>query len=145
MSAWKERFARKMDTVRGAFNDWFERQLVDGFEPVLEDFGEFAHQHGFTLSTPQHRPGFRTYKFALSENAYVLLTLSMEGVDRCGFRAEFSVPRADCPELREWAELADVNPAWFQGCMEAAFDRFADAFSDASARVLAEPAELVEA
>ncbi len=145
MSAWKERFARKMETVRSTFNDWFERQMVDAFEPILDDFGDFTHQHGFSTTTPQHRPGFRTYKFALSENAYLLTTLSMEGVDRCGFRAEFAVPRANVPDLRESADLGDVHAHWFQSCLEAAFDRFADAFSDASCKILTEQAELVEA
>jgi hypothetical protein len=129
MNKWQERFAKKVDSVRQASADRFQQIAEGTLVPVFADFQEFTAQQGIDASDPMTKRGLRTYKFAISENAYVLVTFRTIGLDHCEAHTEFFVPhcKKHKPQI-EQAALSGVDSARARQIFEAALDGFMDAY-----------------
>ena len=129
MNTWKERFTEKLEAVREAARGAFERAARDVVVPVYDEFRAFAVEQNLQVTAPLDNPGLRTFKFAVTENAYVFLTFRSAGMDGCELQSEFFVPGggAIAPVVTR-AAAADVTESWVRGAFEKSLDTFMDAY-----------------
>lgn len=129
MNKWQERFSQKLGRVRNAARDQFEQAIEGSVTPVFEEFREFTTQQGFCATAPVSKTGIRTFKFAMTENAYVLVTFRVAGFEHCETQSELFVPgkekEASTPTH---VELNDMDVGWTRRIFERTLDRFVDAF-----------------
>ena len=131
MSEWQKRFSKKVESVREASSGRFEEVARKALAPVFEEFQKFTAQQGFVSSAPLANPGVRTFRLALTENAYALLTFRLSGLEDCECIAEFVVPsRGKLPPLNQRIELVEANDNWARRVFERMLDHFVDAFFD---------------
>lgn len=129
MNDWKKRFSKKLETVHNASSEQFEQLADRTLTPVFDDLQKFTAEQGIQAAAPLANPGIRTFKFALTENAYVLMTFRLSGLEHSELISEFVIPsRGKLPPINEHVELAEVNEAWARRAFEQALDHFVDAF-----------------
>jgi hypothetical protein len=129
MNDWQKRFTQKVETVRNASSERFEEVATRTLSTCFEEFHQFTAQHGLTASAPLAKPGIRTFKFAMTENAYVLLTFKLSGLEGMELLSEFVIPsRGKLPPINQAVELAEANDVWSRRAFEQALDHFVDAF-----------------
>ncbi len=130
MTEWQTEFARKLKTVRKTASDHFERVADQTITPTYEEFRKFTAQQELESTAPLSKRGVRTFRFALSENAYVLLAFHLDGVQHCKFLGEFCVPNlGKLPPASERLVLGDEPQV--RRVFEHALDRFLDALVEA--------------
>ncbi|MHC4696444.1 MAG: hypothetical protein ACYTFA_06865 [Planctomycetota bacterium] len=129
MNKWQECFARKVDSARQVSTDRFQQMADETLEPVFGEFQQFMSQQGFESTAPVTKKGLRTYKFAASENAYVLVTFRMVGVEYCETHTDFFVPQhqKSKPQI-ERIELSALDSTGARGVFERALDAFMDTY-----------------
>ena len=137
MTDWQKRFSQKLELARSASSEQFEVVADQTLVPAFETFQKFTAQQGVAASAPLVNLGARTFKFALAENAYLLMTFRLSGLDYCELYGEFVIPgRGKLPPVHQHIELAEVNGAWARRAFEESLDHFVDALvgamSDAS-------------
>jgi hypothetical protein len=138
MKEWQDRFAEKLETVRSVTRDRFEQTADATLTPIYKEFGDFTNRHHLRATAPLKKPGIRTFKFAMTENTYVLMTFRLAGL-QCGYHAEVFVPgHTKLPARLETTELCEFNDSWCRRMFEQALDRFLDTLS----RSLGEAAEV---
>lgn len=131
MNDWQSRFTQKLETVRTATRGRFETIADETLTPIFDEFSNFARKHQFRATAPLGKTGIRTYKFALTENAYVLMTFRHNGFKQCDAETAFSVPGSDkLPSLTKTAGLAEFDAAWCRQIFEQALDHFLDAVTE---------------
>ena len=129
MNKWQKQFSEKVDVIRIASWDRFEQIAIEDIMPVFDEFSEFTRTRGLQAMAPAPTNGMRTFKFAITENAYVLMTFRLSGLESCEANAEFCIPKGKKTEdLRDRAEMADVDPQWTRQFFENALDQFMDAY-----------------
>jgi hypothetical protein len=129
MTSWQEQFTRKVDAVRQASVTLFQQIADDALVPVYIEIKEFVTQQGIDATAPMKKLGLRTYKFEFSENAYLLLTFRVAGLEHCESVAEFSVPHVDKPKpLVERTALGAFDGSIAQGTFERALDAFMELY-----------------
>lgn len=144
MNKWQEHFAQKLELVRDASRDRFEQVAEETITPTYEDFKRFAKQQGLQSAVPLIKNGIRTFKFAIAENAYTLMTFRLAGLAHCELHREFFVPNHEPgPPVAERIELNDVAPDWVVGTFESTLDMFIEAFVDSLASENTPAKELV--
>ncbi len=132
MTEWQTKFVRKMETVRKTASDYFEQVAEQTLMPTYEELREFTGQQGLQSTAPLSNKGARTFKFTLSENAYVLLTFHLDGLQHCKFLGEFCVPNlGKLPPASERLVLGDLDGPQAHRVFEHALDRFLDALVEA--------------
>jgi len=143
MSSWQDRFTQKISKVKEASCGQFESMVTECLEPTFEDVRNFTSKQGLTAAVPVARAGIRTYKFAMTENAYVLMTFRFAGFEHCEMQAEVYAPGSDSTKLQpEYVELLDFDVGWVRRMFEQTLDAFVDAFVES---LDADRSELVRA
>lgn len=129
MNTWQEQFSKKVEVIRIASRDRFEEIALEIILPIFEDYSEFTRTRGLQATSPLPTSGMRTFKFAITENAYVLMTFRLSGLESCEAHAEFLVPNHEKVDaLREVARYRDVEAKWTMKFFEKALDRFMDTY-----------------
>ena len=129
MNTWQERFSKKVDTARAAASARFEKVAGESINSVFAEFQQFTAQQGLRSESPMKKKGLRTFKFSISENTYVLLTIRMAGIEHCDAQSEFYVPGHDkLPPRTERIELGNVDDASIRNVFEGALDDLLDAY-----------------
>ena len=132
MTEWQTEFSRKLKTVRKTASDHFERVADQTLTPTYEEFRKFTAQHELESTAPLSKRGVRTFRFTLSENAYVLLAFHLDGLQHCKFLGEFCVPNlGKLPPSSERLVLGDLDGPQAHRVFEHALDRFLDALVEA--------------
>lgn len=146
MNKWQERFSQKIEVIRIASRDRFEQAAIDNLLPVFEEFSEFTRTRGLLAMAPAPTSGMRTFRFTITENAYVLTTFRLSGLDSCEAKAEFFVPNDKKPEnLHDQVDFRDLNPEWTRQFFEKVLDRFVDAYLESLSNNPSAKRELVTA
>lgn len=128
MNDWQTQFSRKLDTVRTAASQHFEQVADQTLTPTYEEFRRFTTQQGLRSTAPLSKIGVRTFNFTFSENAYVLLTFHLDGLQHCKFLGEFCVPNlGKLPETTERLAFGDIDATQVRRVFEHSLDRFLDA------------------
>jgi len=129
MNQWQERFAQKVELVRNASLDQFEGVAERVIIAAYKQYQQFTTQQGLQSTAPLAKGGIRTFKFSITENAYVLMTIRLAGIGQCETFCEFSIPNhAQIEPTSKRTELGEVDPAWVAARFEATLDRFIEAY-----------------
>ena len=141
MNQWQDSFIKKVGALRDESARKFEHVADDVVDRVCSEFTEFAARCEFQSSTPQSQKGLRTVKFALTEDAYVLISFRFQGFDTVDCDYECFVPGQGRIEgLRSSMGLHGVDREWVERCFQTALDDFVTRSSDNfRAGLVAEP------
>jgi len=146
MNTWQERFAQKLDNVREAADDFFQRFCGETLDVVFEEFCDFTSQRGLAGSAPLSKASVRTFKFEMSENAYVLITFRSCDLEHCEVMSELSIPRHEkISPAKNRVEVGDADNSWARRMFEEALDAFADALTASYTKLANPSAEMIHA
>lgn len=143
MSDWKSTFARKLNDAQRQFQQAFETALDQHVEPAFHELEEFLGNNGFRLTVPMRDPGQRSYKFELSENAYVLVIFRFQAIGQFELRNEMFVPGHEPVLTRSQGHVADVDRDWAMRRFQDALDGFVDRLGGGQTAHAAESETLV--
>jgi len=133
MNDWQRTFLQKLETAKKQWLHRFEQFAVDFVEPVFAGLDEFATSSGFHVSSPDCEPGTRIYKFALTENGYLLIMFRMQGLEGVEVCCESSVPGAAAKVSTQQVNLGDATENWVEQRFQSGLDRFVTSFAEAGA------------
>ncbi len=129
MNDWQKRFAQKVELVRGTTRQQFEQLCDETITPVFEDFREFTSAQGFCATAPVKKADVHAFKFAMTENTYLLMTFRLAGFEHCELQADLFIPgdqKRACTPVH--VELADLDVGWTRRMFEQSLDHFVDRF-----------------
>lgn len=133
MNAWEKRFAEKVEVLRERAVKVFDCFVDETVVPVFTELSEFTARLGFHCSCPQRQKGLRSFKFALSESAYVLCVFRARGVADVEFEHEAFAPRrGQAGVAHTTSPLAHANREWVEGCLRAALDVLVEEYANSS-------------
>jgi hypothetical protein len=124
MDQWKQTFLNKLNQAQSQWIGRFDEAISEHFMPVFEDYRQFLTDNGFRTSMPQREPGRRSFKFELSENAYLLMLVRSAGVGELELRCESSVPGSDPAQSCSIAAISEVTTEWVTQRMRDALETF---------------------
>jgi hypothetical protein len=136
---WNQQFATRVATLRDEWAEQFETLVGGMLDAMYRELSEFAGRCELEADQPREQKGLRLYKFALSEDAYVLLYFRPKGVARVEFEYECSLPGAGRIEGGKSLTSSQRNQKqWAESCFRLALDdligRFADMCKSAQAQ-----------
>jgi hypothetical protein len=131
MDQWKQAFLNKLSQAQSQWISRFDEALNTYFAPVFEEYRQFLADNGFRLSVPMRESGRRSFKFELSENAYLLMILRSTGVGELELRCESFVPSCDPAQSRTIVTVSQVNEEWVTERVRGALETFVDLLSSA--------------
>lgn len=141
MNDWQQRFSRKMETLREQSVRRYQEKMEEVVVPAFERLTEFLTQWHFVASVPQSHPGLHSYKFALTEDGYVLIGFRLTGIDQMDCAYECCLPgqgHIGGDNLR--SALTEIDASWADTCFQTALDDFVEKFGTVRhAREYAEP------
>lgn len=130
MTNWQKQFSQKIESVRTATRDLFERKAEGGLDPIFKEFAEFTTRLHVRATSPLHKAGIRTYKFTMTENTYVLMSFRHVGL-QCEAQAEFFIPaHTKLAPSAEFTELSEFTRDWCRKFFEQTLDRFLDTYTE---------------
>ena len=134
MNDWQRKFLKKLESAKQQWAHQFEDFATQVVDPVFGRFAEFANAGGFTVSRPDCAEGNRIFKFALTENGYLLLMFSMKGLDEVQSCAELFIPgQGSFEPVGDHTHLCDANELWIETQFQNALDLFVTQFGEAGA------------
>lgn len=129
MNKWQDRFTQKLETVRTASRERFEKLAEEVLAPLFEEYREFTAGQGLHAAVPLAKGGIRAFKYSIGENAYVLLTFRLMGLEQVEVHIEHCVPRQPKhPPSSERVELSVLDTPWARRKFEEALDGFVDTY-----------------
>jgi hypothetical protein len=136
MDHWKRSFLDRLGKAQAHWLTRFEELVEARILPTLEDYKEFLADNGFRLSSPQHEPDRRSFKFELAENAYLLLILRSTGIGEFELRSECFVPGREPVLSKATVRIADVDDGWAAQQLRRGLDAFVDLLAEQPQEVL---------
>lgn len=122
---WQQGFAQKVEGLREQWRQRFDVLAEETLEPVFNELAEFVQQLDFQASTPQTQSAVRTFKFALSEDAYVLVFFRSKGLDSVQWLYECAIPGQGTNKSPiADAIIGEVSQEWAGSCFQEALDDF---------------------
>jgi hypothetical protein len=128
MGDWQQSFAKRLGDLRDGWTRAFTSTVEDDVLPTFRQMDSFLTTNGFTVTTPRTDGTVRSFKFALGEDAYVIVSFRLHGPMEVEATDEVFV--AGDRELRPHSEcvpIQSINATWAQGRFQAALDRFVEA------------------
>jgi len=141
MDNWKQTFLDKLTQAQSQWLTRFDEALDTHFVPIFEEYRQFLADNGFRLSMPMREPGRRSFKFELSENAYLLMILRAIGVGELELRCDSFVPGCDPAHSRSVGLVSQVTQEWVTERLRGALETFVELLSQASPPNVSEPVE----
>lgn len=131
---WQKSFVDKLGKVQTLWIKQFEDTLNKFVQPAFQNVASFTRENGFKVSTPLHDDGRRSYKFELSENAYLLMIFRFSSVGEFELRCESFVPGHEPCLNKSQVRLVDVSESWVDQQFQTALDTFIDLLSGSKFR-----------
>lgn len=123
MNQWQQNFAKRVELLRESAVAKFEHFAEDVIAGVYEEYSAFTGQYEFRATAPPPQRGVRFYKFALSEDAYVLLFFRARGLDAVECDYECSSPGHGCTNGDKVSvSLAEAGRGWVERRFQTALD-----------------------
>jgi hypothetical protein len=133
MNEWKKHFADKIGKLRSHWEESFEGYANETLQSVFEEFADFVSRYEFQASSPNRQSGLRSFKFALGEDVFVLLTFKPARMGEFEMQSEFFVPGQGLMKGHHQsvgAESADRD--WAEGCFQNSLDHLVTQVADSS-------------
>jgi hypothetical protein len=135
MNEWEKEFAKKMDSLHEQSSSCLNRFLQDDLQAAYEGMGTFLGQWKYQTSVPQTQAGRRSFKFALTEDAYVLVTFRLDGIDTLECESEYGLPGVGRSPGSRWASsLRRADRVWGENCFQKALDGFITKLAEADSK-----------
>jgi hypothetical protein len=131
MDSWKRGFLDKLNAAQSHWMRQFEEAMNNAVAPAFKDLSDFLRENGFKISTPLREDGRRSYKFELSENAYLLMIFRSCGMGEFELRSECFVPGREPSLNKRHTRMADVNVEWSRKEFQSALDSFVEQLAGA--------------
>ena len=136
MTEWQKRFSDKIGALVDRAARTFERHVEDTVVPVHADLVEFTNRFDFSTNSPQRQRGLRSFKFALSEDAYVLVIFRPKGMAEITCTHECFAPGCGkSEEVCSVTSLAAADGDWVRERFQEALDFFVETYSRAGGEV----------
>jgi len=132
VSNWEQTFVNKLNAAQSQYKQAFEHAVSGHVDAAFEGLNEFLGNNGFTLSTPVSEPGRHSFKFELSENAYVLMIFRAQGVGEFELRCETFVPSHEPLLVRVVGQVAEVDQAWATNRFQSTLNGFVERLGESS-------------
>ncbi len=144
MTDWQRTFLKKFEQAKKHWLLKFEEFANEVVEPTVRALEEFTTAHGFHVARPPCDPGHRIFKFGLTENGYVLVSVRMRGLEEVEVRAEVFVPGLGGRESSAYHTLlCDADQAWVENRFQECLDVFITLFGEAGAGTVRAAQDLV--
>lgn len=131
MDRWQQDFASRVSALKEHCAKEFETFAAGTLAPAFTEFEAFATRCELLASAPKGQTGVRTFRFALSEDAYVLLYFRPKGIDRIEFDYEFSVPgRGRVEGLKSTSCVERATAEWVQSCFRMGLDELVNKYAE---------------
>lgn len=125
MGDWQQSFARRLSDLRNGWTRGFSRTVDEDIVPAFSQMESFLATNGFTVSTPRTDGTVRSFKFALGEDVYVILSFRLHGPLEVEASDEiFVAGNTDVKPRSECTPIQSINAGWAQRQFQAALDRF---------------------
>lgn len=135
MSSWQQRFAEHMDVLCSQSSVWFDHFAQNVLDPAFESLSCFLERWHFEITQPTSDNQRRVFRFALTENGYLLIWFKAEGFDSLECEYEYFLPGIGrVSGTRTVGSLREVDPAWVENCFQVALDSFVCKFVDLGRR-----------
>lgn len=135
MTEWEKEFTRKMESLHEQSTTCLERFLQEDLQGAYSALSSFVAQWRFQTSTPQAQAGRRSFKFALTEEAYVIVTFRMENLDTAVCEWEYGLPAVGrVSGTRCSSSLRKVDRQWGETCFQKALDGLLAKMTELDAR-----------
>ncbi len=139
MADWQQGFVRRLNGLREGWNRAFARAMDEDVAPAFEELESFLTTNGFTLTKPRSDGGVRAFKFALGEDAYVLVTFKLRGPLEVEVSDEVFVAGHEQQGARkESVPLQSIDAGWAQRQFQSGLDRLIAVLESTSAELVAE-------
>ena len=123
MNDWEKDFSKRMESLHAQSTNCLERFLQEDLQGAYAAVSNFLSQWKFQNSMPQSQAGRRSFKFALTEDAYVIVTFRLDGLDVLECESEYSLPAIGRVPGTRWASsLRKVDRQWGDACFQKALD-----------------------
>lgn len=132
---WKKSFLSKLKEAQDHCADRFEKVLEDSVQPTYSELASFLQDNGFKIGTPVEERGRRSFKFELSENAYVLCIFRSAGVGEFELRIETLIPGREPSLHKVTGGLGELDKVWARNRFQEALDAFVSLLSAQSTPV----------
>jgi hypothetical protein len=119
----------------------FERFRNEVLEQAFDSVSSFLVRWHFDVSNPPSESQRPAYRFALTENGYLLIWFKVEGFDTLACEYEYSLPgRGRIAGVRTATSLREADRVWAESCFQTALNNFVSKFVEMDRRVtVAEP------
>ena len=129
MNRWQEQFAQEMNALYAQSTSRFDQFAQDVLDPVVESLAGFLEQWHYELTMPACEKGRMMFRFALTEDAYLLAWFRLEGFDSLQFEYEYSLPgQGHVAGVRTTGGLRAADADWAQSCLQMALSTFVTKF-----------------
>ncbi len=146
MNDWQRGFLQKLESAKKQWLHRFEQFAADCIDSCAGRFDDFAAKNGFRVTQPSCEAGNRLFKFALTENGYVLIRFSMKGLEEAEASAELFIPGLGCLEpIDRTTNFCDAGEPWVEAQFQNALDAFITHFGEAGASPANQGGELITA
>ena len=131
MDKWQQDFSSRVTVLRDRwakeFDHWAAHQLL----PVFKDFAEFSLHCELHATSAKDQKGVRSFKFALTEDAYVLVSFRSTGVDGLEFDYECWLPtQGRVAGVKSNTVGHNAERHWIDSCFRMALDDLVSKFAN---------------
>ena len=131
MDKWQQEFSSRVSVLRDRwakeFDNWASHQLV----PVFKDFSDFATRCEMHATAAKDQKGVRSFKFALTEDAYALISFRSAGVDSVEFDYECWLPsQGRIAGVKSDITGHQAERHWVESCFRMALDDLVSKFAN---------------
>lgn len=131
MDKWQQEFACRVGALRDQWARRFEAFANQALSACYAEYEALAQRCELQPGAPKGQTGVRTYRFALTEDAYVLLYFRPKGIDRIEFDYECCFPGVGRLEgVKSTCGVDRAGADWVQSCFRMALDDLVDKFAE---------------
>lgn len=135
MDRWQEQFAQQMGTLCSQSSSCFSRFVEEMLEPAVELMTGFLDRWHYQVTTPACDKGRQAYRFALTEDGYLLVWFRLEGLDTLECEYEYSLPGVGRTQgVRTTGSLRAADAEWVESCFQSALSDFVTKFLELGTR-----------
>lgn len=125
MGEWEKTFARRLGKLRETWTSEFQRVAEQEIKPAYHELESFLSANGFTVSIPQSNGDLWSFKFAIGEDVYTLVSFRLRGSAEVEASTEIVVPGTNDRKSRRGTEpLCRVTLDWAESQFRRALDDF---------------------
>jgi hypothetical protein len=113
MGEWEKTFARRLGKLREAWTSEFQRVAEQEIKPAYHELESFLSANGFSVSMPQSSGDLWSFRFALGEDVYTLVSFRLRGTAEVDATTEIVLPGTSDRKSRKTTEdLKRVKLDW---------------------------------